>query len=259
MTIRPAAVAGMFYPGTRQSLQASIHAMLQAVPDYQGPTPKVLVVPHAGYQYSGIVAAEAYKQLAGSHYRRVVLLGPAHRVPVHGMALPEAEAFQTPLGTIPLDTDTIRQLAAQHPAARYMDVAHELEHSLEVQLPFIQTLLPDAKLVPVVVGETHPEQVQALLESVWDDDTLIIISTDLSHFHPYAEARALDLDTLQRILSFSTHLHGEQACGCRPLNGLLLAAQQRQLQIELIDYKNSGDTAGSRESVVGYAALSLFE
>jgi MEMO1 family protein len=267
MTVRPAAVAGMFYPGDQQELQALLQVMLadNPAPDNAGGLmtacrhARALIVPHAGYVYSGPIAATAYNTVRpyAQDIHRVVLLGPSHRVGFRGIAMPQASHFKTPLGTIALDIDALKQLA-QLPQVGFLDQAHAQEHSLEVQLPFLQTVLPDFALVPLVVGDASPQQVQTVIEQfVADPHTLIVISTDLSHYLPYQQAGQTDRATIAQIESFSSQLQGEQACGCRVLNGFLLAAKAQDWQVQLLDYRNSGDTAGSRDRVVGYAAFSV--
>jgi len=223
--------------------------------------PKALIVPHAGYVYSGSVAAEAYDRLrpARGIVRRVVLLGPCHRVPVRGLALPEAGAFATPLGEVPLDREAIASLAGLSQVVVSRAV-HAEEHALEVQLPFLQRVLGEFSLVPLAVGAATPEQVSEVIEKLWGGaETLIVISSDLSHYHPYAEACAIDRGTAQEILGYSTGIHHEQACGATPVAGLLLAAKRHKLNVELLDLRNSGDTAGGRGRVVGYASFAFWD
>ncbi|MBV6475812.1 MAG: AmmeMemoRadiSam system protein B [Rhodocyclaceae bacterium] len=259
--IRPPAVAGMFYPAEADELARDIQSCLAAVPAVQAPAPKVLIVPHAGYVYSGAVAARAYALLAParSAIRRVVLLGPAHRVPIRGLALPVAEAFATPLGGVRIDAEGAAA-ALKLPQVTASDVAHNLEHSLEVQLPFLQTVLDDFTLLPFAVGTATPAQVAEVLDLLWGGpETLILISSDLSHFHAYATAQGIDKGTVGAILAFEPSIEHEQACGATPINGLLLCARRRGLSIELLDLRNSGDTAGDRSRVVGYASFALRE
>jgi AmmeMemoRadiSam system protein B len=259
--IRPPAVAGMFYPAEADELARDIQSYLAAVPAVQAPAPKVLIVPHAGYVYSGAVAARAYALLAParSAIRRVVLLGPAHRVPIRGLALPVAEAFATPLGGVRIDAEGAAA-ALKLPQVTASDVAHNLEHSLEVQLPFLQTVLDDFTLLPFAVGAATPAQVAEVLDLLWGGpETLILISSDLSHFHAYATAQGIDKGTVGAILAFEPSIEHEQACGATPINGLLLCAKRRGMQIELLDLRNSGDTAGDRSRVVGYASFALRE
>ena len=263
MPVRPAAVAGMFYPGERSDLQGEVDAMLAAAaaPDTQERPPKALLVPHAGYVYSGPVAAAAYARLAPwrSRIRRVVMFGPAHRVAVHGLALPQSAAFSTPLGTVPVDAQAVA-LARRLPGVVESEQAHALEHCLEVQLPFLQSVLDDFALVPFAVGFAQGEDVARVIEALWGGpETLIVVSSDLSHYHPYREAQQLDRSTAQAILALESGLDHEQACGATPIDGLLLCARRRGLTPRLLDLRNSGDTAGDRARVVGYAAFAFYE
>jgi MEMO1 family protein len=257
--IRPAAVAGYFYPGEGDTLAGTVRHLLEGAK--AGPAPKAIVVPHAGYVYSGPVAASAYARLAplAGTIRRVVLLGPTHRVAVRGIAIPSADAFATPLGVVEVDFPALQSIADM-PAVVQSAAAHASEHSLEVQLPFLQTVLGEFKLVPLAVGDARAEDVAAVLERLWGGaETLIVISSDLSHYLPYAEAQRVDGATAQEVLVLDAHLDHEQACGATPLNGLLLAARRRALRAELLDLRNSGDTAGDRSRVVGYASFAFFE
>lgn len=255
---RPPAVAGMFYPGESATLTREVKNLLSAA--RASPlSPKALIVPHAGYIYSGPVAASAYAALVplASVIRRVVLLGPTHRVPVRGLALPAAAAFSTPLGEIPIDAESAARLL-KLPQVSVFEDAHAREHSLEVQLPFLQAVLRDFSLLPLAVGMASPEQVAEVLEAVWGgDETLIVVSSDLSHYLPYEKARKVDAVTAQAILHLEAGLDHEQACGATPINGLLLAARRHHLAPRLLDLRNSGDTAGSRDGVVGYAAFAF--
>lgn len=261
--VRPAAVAGSFYPGSAPALRAAVAAHLgqSAAPSAAGgPAPKLLVVPHAGYVYSGDVAASAYARIAPlrGRVRRVVLLGPTHRVAVHGLAVPTVDAFETPLGRVKVD-DAARAAIAGLPQVQPSDRAHAMEHAIEVQLPFLQSVLGEGwQLLPLAVGEATPAEVDAVLERVWGgDETLIVVSSDLSHYLPYAQAVQQDRRTVQRILSFADDLQGDEACGCRALNGALRAARRHGLQPALLDLRNSGDTAGGRDRVVGYGAIAF--
>ncbi|MGE5626026.1 MAG: AmmeMemoRadiSam system protein B [Bacillota bacterium] len=252
---RMPAVAGLFYPGDPQALRADVERLLAENPA-KGPVPKALIAPHAGYIYSGPVAARAYNLLSPA-VRRVVLFGPAHRVPLRGLALPTVAAFRTPLGDVPLDLEAMHALDAL-PQVLRSDEAHRQEHSLEVHLPFLQARLGEFTLVPLVVGWASAEAVAEVLERVWGGpETAVIVSSDLSHYHPYGAAQALDEATAKRIESLGASLEGEQACGAYPLNGLLTVAKRRGLGIERLDLRNSGDTAGGRDRVVGYGAWSL--
>lgn len=259
-TIRPAAVAGLFYPDNPIELKRTVADLLaQAGTGTARPAPKALIVPHAGYIYSGAVAASAFSALADlrGRIRRVVLLGPTHRVPVRGLALPEAERFATPLGEVPLDCAGMQALAGLPQVVRSA-AAHQMEHSLEVQLPFLQQVLGDFQLLPLAVGDASAAEVAEVLEQVWGgDETLIVISSDLSHFLPDALARQVDGETVKAILALNPHLNHEQACGATPVNGLLLAAQRHGLHPLALDVRNSSDTAGDPERVVGYAAFAF--
>jgi len=256
---RPPAVAGMFYPAERERLHRDITQYLQEAPAAPAnePVPKAIVVPHAGYVYSGPVAATAYARLhpARDIIRRVVLLGPSHRVPLFGLATSSATSFTTPLGAIPVDMDALKSIA-DLPQVKRLDEAHALEHSLEVHLPFLQEVLHNFTLVPLVVGEADPAQVAEVLERLWGGpETLIVISSDLSHYHDYDTARRLDKSTSRAIETLNLEdVHSENACGCRPLAGLLYLARKKGMKAETIDLRNSGDTAGSKDQVVGYGA-----
>ncbi|CAG0953048.1 hypothetical protein BURK1_00300 [Burkholderiales bacterium] len=258
--VRPAAVAGTFYPGEPTELAASVRAFVAGAPASPGSArgrPKALIVPHAGYVYSGPIAAGAYARLAGlrASIRRVVILGPAHRVAVRGLALPSARAFATPLGEVEVDREAVASLRGL-PQVVENDAAHALEHSLEVQLPFLQSMLDGFRIVPLAVGHASADDVAQVLDRLWGGpETLVVVSSDLSHYHRYAEAREIDRESADRILSLSRPLDHEQACGATPINGLLLCARRRGLEPELIDLRNSGDTAGDRSRVVGYASF----
>jgi MEMO1 family protein len=260
MNIRPAAVAGMFYPGDPAELAHDVRAML-ADAEARALLPKALIAPHAGYIYSGPVAASAYALLApiARQIKRVVLLGPTHRVAVRGLALPGADAFDTPLGRIDIDLAAAQQIA-HLPQVTVSPQAHALEHSLEVQLPFLQALLPDFKLLPLAVGMATPEEVAEVLETLWGGpETLILISSDLSHYLPYNTAKQVDGATADAILHLKVPVSHEQACGGTPVNGLMLAARRHGLAPHLLDLRNSGDTAGPRDQVVGYGAFAFTE
>jgi hypothetical protein len=222
----------------------------------------VLITPHAGYEYSGPVAAHAYAQLGRRRepvIRRVVLLGPAHRVRLRGIAAPEATAFETPLGQVAIDVAALASLDDLSQVVR-SDRAHEREHSLEVQLPFLQALLGSFTLVPLVVGDAGAEAVEQVLERLWGGtETLIVISSDFSHYLPYEQAQSVDRATVQRILRFDAGLAPHEACGSAAINGALLAAQRHGLAPRLLDLRNSGDTAGDRDRVVGYGAIAFEE
>jgi AmmeMemoRadiSam system protein B len=255
------AVAGLFYPDDPYELRAVVRSYLDAAPAPAAGRPKVLIVPHAGYVYSGPVAASAYRTLVGrsGSIERVVLAGPSHRVPLAGIALPDVTAFETPLGRIPIDTATVQRLLAM-PHVQVSNLPHRMEHSLEVQLPFLQMTLEDFSLVPLAVGDAAPEVVASVLEACWGGpETLVVISTDLSHDRDYDSARRADAETARAIVSRMDDLHDEQACGCRLLNGLMRLARRRQLRVETLDLRNSGDTSGDTARVVGYGAFALHD
>ncbi|HET7298718.1 MAG TPA: AmmeMemoRadiSam system protein B [Burkholderiales bacterium] len=262
-SVRPAAVAGMFYPRDARSLAAEVDDLLGGVNEFAPRLgyPKALVVPHAGYIYSGGVAARAYDELVPARglVKRVVLLGPTHRVAVRGLAMPSAGGFATPLGTVRVDNaalDSVRDL----PQVVVSDAAHAMEHSLEVQLPFLQKMLGDFALAPFAVGMASFAEVAEVIERLWGGpETLIVISTDMSHYHSYEQARAIDGFTIKRIAAFATDIHHEEACGATPLNGLLFFSRQRNLSLKLLAACNSGDTAGGKDRVVGYSAFGLYE
>lgn len=254
--VRPPAVAGLFYPGDAATLRASVAEYLAAT-QASGATPKAIIVPHAGYVYSGPIAAAAYARISPGRktITRVVLLGPAHRVAFEGLAVPDAEAFATPLGSVALDRDAIERIMA-FPQVRAFNAAHAQEHSLEVHLPFLQEVLGDFRLVPLVAGEATAEEVGEVLDALWGGpETLIVISSDLSHYHDYDTAQQLDRATATAIEMLRPEDIGyDQACGRVPVNGLLLVAKRRGLHATTLDLRNSGDTAGPRDRVVGYGA-----
>ncbi len=257
LTIREPAVAGMFYPGDAEELHAMVQEMLLQVPPVDEKPPKAIIVPHAGYIYSGPVAATAYARLrkVRQTIEKVVLLGPSHRVGFPGLATSSATSFRTPLGDIPVDSETVTRLVAL-PQVRTLDQAHQLEHSLEVHLPFLQECLEHFSLVPLVVGDATADEVAEVLEQAWGgDETLIVISSDLSHYHDYATARRMDRKTSEAIEQLRPEaLQYEDACGRNPITGLLKVAQHKHLSVETIDLRNSGDTAGPQDQVVGYGA-----
>lgn len=258
-TIRPAAVAGLFYPAEPQNLAATVESLLDRTTRPAHP-PKALIVPHAGYAYSGPVAGRAYGTIADAArpLRRIVLIGPSHREWFRGVAVPVAQAFATPLGIVPIDSavDELRRVDVIVAS----DVPHALEHSLEVQLPFLQRLAPAAAIVPLLVGDASPGEVERVLDALWDEpDTLVIVSSDLSHYHPYDIARKIDAATAQSILQGREDLSGEQACGCIAVDGLARIRRNRRLRADLLDLRNSGDTAGDRHRVVGYGAFGFYD
>ena len=259
MNIRKAAVAGLFYQSDSTLLQQQIGDLMSGLCSQTEAVAEALIVPHAGYIYSGAIAARAYFCLKSrrDQIRRVVLFGPAHRVYLEGLALPSVDRFETPLGEIALDREAIDRIVDM-PEVCISDQAHRDEHSLEVQLPFLQTVLEQFTLVPVVVGKCDAAGVATVMDALWgEEDTLIVISTDLSHFRSYTEARQVDANTCSRILAKSSSLTGEEACGAFALNGLMRTQHAQALNVELLDACNSGDTAGDRNRVVGYGAFLL--
>jgi AmmeMemoRadiSam system protein B/AmmeMemoRadiSam system protein A len=261
-SVRPAAVAGAFYPGNAHQLDEELRELFDGVENLEPKLayPKALIVPHAGYMYSGPVAARAYDELAAARglIRRVVLLGPSHYVGGRGLALPQADAFETPLGRIAIDAEAVRSIA-DLPQVVPSAPAHAQEHSLEVQLPFLQRVLGSFALVPLAVGAVTREEVAQVLARLWGGaETLIVISTDMSHYHEYREAKRIDGATLLRIAAFAADINHEEACGATPLNGLLILAKEKGLQIRLLGACNSGDTAGGKARVVGYSSFALY-
>lgn len=253
---RPAAVAGTFYPHDALTLSRSIRELL-ANSRADGTAPKALIAPHAGYIYSGAIAASAYARvsLSAAAITRVVLLGPSHRIGFSGLAQTSARQFLTPLGAVEIDRDAYHHISAL-PQMRICDPAHELEHSLEVHIPFLQETLGDFRLVPLVVGDATAVQVSEVLERLWGGpETLIVVSSDLSHYHDYATAQAIDRRTSTAIERFEVKkISARHACGHNPIIGLLQAARHHELRATTLDLRNSGDTAGSRDRVVGYGA-----
>jgi len=260
MIIRPAAVAGSFYPDSPDVLARSVDTMLSEAGETEPETtPKALIAPHAGYIYSGPTAACGYALLNADKIRRVVLLGPTHRVPISGLALPEADAFETPLGTIELDRDGMNSVECLAQIT-FEGSSHAFEHSLEVHLPFLQRKLNRFTLIPFTVGRARPDMVAEVLGLLWGgEETLIVISSDLSHYHPYETARQIDAETADTIIRMEPTISHEQACGATPINGLLACTEKHPLKPKLIDLRNSGDTAGPKDQVVGYGAFAFYE
>ncbi len=256
--VRAAACAGLFYPADATELRQDVQAYLEvSEPDAGWPVPKAIIAPHAGYEYSGVVSATAYAALrkASDIIRRVILLGPAHRVPVYGLVVPSATQFATPLGPVDLDSAAI-ELALTLPQVSLSDDAHVDEHSMEVHLPFLQLLLARFTLVPFAVGKATPEQVTEIMDVLWGGpETLLVISSDLSHFHDYSSAQHLDEETARSICHLRS-LRPDQACGCTPINGLLRLVKRRGLQVRRLELRNSGDiVGGDKTRVVGYGAF----
>jgi AmmeMemoRadiSam system protein B len=257
--IRAPAVAGRFYPDNPVELRRMVEGFLREVKITAGTVPKAVIAPHAGYIYSGPIAASAYAQLAPARdtIKRVVLLGPSHYALFDGLAATGAAAFATPLGAVPVDTVAIRELCSRLPQVSVRDEAHADEHALEVQLPFLQVVLSEFKIVPLLVGEASDDEIAAVIEALWGgEETRIVISSDLSHYHDYETAQQTDSETARAIESLNWKaLGGEQACGCRPICGLLRAAKERGMRCRTLDLRNSGDTSGDRGRVVGYGAF----
>jgi hypothetical protein len=263
LRVRPPAVAGSFYPADPTSLRDELHRVFEAAetPDGDRPDAKALIVPHAGYRYSGLVAASAYVRLATvrDRIRRVVLLGPSHRVRLDGLAVTSADAFGTPLGDVPIEPCARTAALDVGPFVRIDDAPHAVEHSLEVQLPFLQHVLDRFELLPLAVGRCSVEDVAAVLDAVWSgDETVVVVSTDLSHYRPYGEARTIDQRTAAAVVALALEqIDDTDACGAYPLRGMLLAARRRRMAAEIVDLRSSGDTAGHRDRVVGYGAFVL--
>ena len=262
-SVRPPAVAGTFYAAAATQLTRDVGALLAEAESAAigKPVPKAIIAPHAGYIYSGAIAATVYARLAPARgkVKRVVLLGPVHRVPVRGLALPGAHALATPLGEIAIDAEAVAQIS-KLPQVSINPAAHAPEHSLEVHLPFLQAMLKDFSVVPLAVGNATANEVAQVIDALWGGaETLIVVSSDLSHYLSYSEAQAIDRATAQAILDLRSDISHEQACGGTPVNGLTLAARRRGLTPELLDLRNSGDTAGDRKRVVGYGAFAFYE
>lgn len=257
---RQPAVAGIFYPGDPQQLREAVSEYLRHGSSAALSAPaKALIVPHAGYVYSGTIAGQAYAQLRErrSTIRRVVLIGPSHWVCLRGAAVPRAEIFTTPLGLVPVDRD-LKALLLKHAVVVESDAPHAMEHSLEVQLPFLQALLDEFTLLPVVLGSAAATQVAALLEAVWgEEETLVLASSDLSHYRRYDAAQQIDARTSAAIIRRQATLSDDDACGAVGINGMLHLARQLDLQVTQLARCNSGDTAGDRTRVVGYGAFAL--
>lgn len=259
-SIRATAVAGLFYPAHPAELRQMVRDFLRAAPPAAPPpgfVPKAIIAPHAGYIYSGPIAGSAYASLTrlAEQITRVLLLGPAHTLAFRGLAAPSADFFATPLGDVPVDRDTLSLLSGL-PQVRTQDTAHIREHGLEVHLPFLQVTLGEFSLIPLLVGEVEPEDVAEVIERSWDGpETLIVVSSDLSHYHDYSTAQELDAATAEAIERLEPGaISRYQACGRLPIQGLLLAAQRHHLAVYRLDLRNSGDTAGTKDRVVGYGA-----
>lgn len=261
-SVRPPAVAGLFYPAEESRLRAEVRGYLRHGATAVDVRPKALVAPHAGYVYSGPIAGSAYRLLQPLRdvIERVVLLGPCHRVAVHGLALPGSDTFETPMGEVRVDRDACERILSL-PQVQVFDATHRQEHGLEVHLPFLQSVLRRFTLVPLVVGEARAEDVAEVLEMLWDGpETLIVVSSDLSHYSDYDTAKVLDSATCRAVESLDPDAIGpHDACGFAPLRGLLQLARQRGMSVHTLDLRSSGDTAGDRDQVVGYGAWAFCE
>jgi AmmeMemoRadiSam system protein B len=256
--VRTPAVAGSFYPRAEGELRAEVRRHVAAARVAAAAPPKAVIAPHAGYVYSGPIAGSAFAALAPLRGRvaRVVLLGPAHRVSFPGLALPRARALATPLGMLPVDPDA-RDALLRLPQVCASDHAHDGEHSLEVELPFVQEVLGEVAIAPMLVGGASDEETAEALDRVWDGaETCVVVSSDLSHYLPHEDAARLDRETARAIERLSAGDVGdEQACGSTGLRALLLVARARGLAATTLDLRSSGDTAGTRDAVVGYGAF----
>jgi AmmeMemoRadiSam system protein B len=262
MKVRRPAVAASFYPASAVELSCTIELLLDAArPPHDCPAPKAIIAPHAGYVYSGAIAASAYAALRGARGRieRVVIIGPAHYVPVDGIATSDAASFTTPIGELMLDRESIDEIH-DLPSVATRDIAHAPEHSLEVQLPFVQTALGQVRIVPVLVGNAEDGDVERVLDALWGgEETLLIVSSDLSHDLDYASARERDAQTTRRIETLDCDaIADEDACGSSPLRSLLRSAKRRAMKVTTLDVRSSGDTAGEQQSVVGYGAYAVW-
>jgi AmmeMemoRadiSam system protein B len=258
--VKAPAVAGLFYPGSRQPLEDTLDTLLSAARAQVSERPLALIAPHAGYQYSGPIAANAYATLLpwANRIHRVAVLAPSHRVPFRGIATSGADLFRTPLGDVPVDRAAVAALE-QLPGVGRLDAAFAEEHALEVQLPFLQAVLESFSLVPLIVGDADAGDVSRVIEAVQSDDTLVVISSDLSHYHDYATCQARDRATSELIENLDDHDIGPyDACGVYPIRGLLQSARRHGWQAHRLDLRNSGDTAGDRSRVVGYGAYAFY-
>ena len=256
--IRPAAVAGLFYPAHPAALTALVDRLVAAASP-AGPPPRALIVPHAGYDYSGPVAGAAYARIAARRggVARVVVMGPAHRVSLRGAAVSGADAFATPLGPVALDDDLRRRALAAGVAVH--DAAHADEHAIEVQLPFVQRVLGAVRVLPLVVGDSTTAEVAAVLDALWDaPETLVVVSSDLSHYLDHTTATTRDRRTAAAIVAcMPERVSDDDACGAGPIRGLISLARRRGLEVRLLDLRTSADTAGDPDRVVGYGAFTV--
>ncbi len=253
-TIRPAAVAGSFYPDRADTLRQTLLPLLSA--EQRHPRPRALILPHAGHGYCAAIAAEGVRRLHGHPIQRVAIICPTHRVAINGAALPSVSQFATPLGTVPLDREAVATVAP-HPGIIVSDAVHAQEHAIEVLLPYLQLVLGAFTLLPIAAGNIDPDHLADALQPLWRrEDVLFVISSDLSHFHPYDRANRIDAATCDAIAAGRDISH-EQACGATGINTLQRLRQPRQQPLQLLAYCNSGDSGGGKESVVGYASFCL--
>jgi AmmeMemoRadiSam system protein B len=260
MHVKPPAVAGMFYPADPDELRGMLRDMFSEAHGNGEQRPHALIAPHAGYQYSGPIAANAYATLApwADQIQRVVVLAPSHRIPFAGIAASSADSFRTPLGDIPVDREAVAHLL-KDPAVQMLDEAFAQEHALEVQLPFLQTVLSGFRLIPLIVGEADPDEVSRVMESLWQPDTLIVVSSDLSHYLDYHSCQERDRATSDAIEHLAAGRIGPyDACGAYPVRGLLRIAKQHGWRVRTLDLRNSGDTSGDKSRVVGYGAYEFY-
>ena len=262
-SVRRSAVAGLFYPSSPRELQSMVEEYLEKASGggHTETGPKAVIVPHAGFVYSGPIAGSALSLLRreSDQIRRIVLLGPAHRVPVRGLALPGVDGFETPLGVVPVDAELVDQVVGL-PQVGISREAHAPEHCLEVELPFLQVLLGSFSVLPLLVGDATPGEVAAVLDCVWGGaETRIVISSDLSHYLEYSQAQEVDARTAEEVIALRSPISVNQACGAGAINGLLVAAVEHGLKASLLDLRSSGDTAGDRSRVVGYGAFAFAE
>jgi len=260
MHVKPPAVAGFFYPGSAHELRETVQGFMHAAHPDAAQRPHALIVPHAGYQYSGPIAASAYATLGpwADEIHRVVVLAPSHRLPFRGIATSSADAFRTPLGDIPVDRQMVDGLDGL-PGVQRLDAAFAEEHALEVQLPFLQSVLSDFTLVPLVVGSADSDDVSGVIEALWSEDTLIVVSSDLSHYHEYHDCQQRDRSTTSRIEQMQAEeIDPYDACGAYPIRGLLKTARRHGWKVRTLDLRNSGDTSGDRSRVVGYGAYEFY-
>lgn len=260
MTVRPMAVAGTFYPENPQNLVAVLRLLLESAPKSKTPgleNSRIFIVPHAGYVYSGNVAAAAYALIDSPKFKHVVLFGPSHHVGFSGIVAPSVDFCATPIGEIPVDTEIRKHLLARD-LIQIANEPHREEHSLEVQFPFLRQVLGECSLLPLAMGYQQQDTVEKIITELWEqEDILFLFSSDLSHFHPYAEASEIDQNTIKKIAAKDPSLDGEEACGCVGINGLIQFAEKRKLQFRPILYQNSGDSAGDKDSVVGYLSAAF--